>query len=81
VLADDSISAVGTYEPFLSQALSALPERNPKVLLSSKEAPDLIIDIITARDDLEFGAAEQRLDPALEIDSSILQGLFDNATR
>ena len=30
---------------------------------------------------LEFGAAEQRLDPALEIDSSILQGLFDNATR
>ncbi len=51
VLADESISAVGTYEPFLSQALTALPAREPKVLVSSREEPDLIIDIITARDE------------------------------
>ncbi|MFK7859190.1 MAG: ABC transporter substrate-binding protein [Granulosicoccus sp.] len=51
VLSDDSISAVGTYEPFLSQALTAVAERNPKILVSSKNEPDLIIDIITARED------------------------------
>ncbi|MFK7893003.1 MAG: ABC transporter substrate-binding protein [Granulosicoccus sp.] len=51
VLSDDSISAVGTYEPFLSQALTAVAERNPKILVSSKDEPDLIIDIITARED------------------------------
>ncbi len=50
VLADPSISAVGTYEPFLSQAVSALPDRNVRMLVSSKEEPDLIVDIITARD-------------------------------
>lgn len=50
VFADPSIVAVGTYEPFLSQAASALPDRAPRVLVSSREAPDLIIDIITARD-------------------------------
>jgi len=166
VLADDSISAVGTYEPFLSQALTAVPDREPKVLLSSKDEPDLIIDIITARDDdlaahpekyakflrgvyravdffeqdparfaelaaphyglsadevteivdtslsyttyeqalemlgtpdapgtlhgffdqvmelnLEFGAAEVALDADKEIDASVLDGLFDGATR
>ena len=51
VLADDSISAVGTYEPFLSQSLTTVAERNPKILVSSKDEPDLIIDIITARED------------------------------
>lgn len=51
VLADDSISAVGTYEPFLSQSLTTVTERNPKILVSSKDEPDLIIDIITARED------------------------------
>lgn len=166
VLSDDSISAVGTYEPFLSQALTAVAERNPKILVSSKDEPDLIIDIITAREDdlasnpekyakflrgiyravdyfekdpksfaelaaphyglsasevteiidtsltytsyeqsvdylgstdkpgtlfgffdqimelnLEFGAAELKLDAAAEIDSSVLTGLFDGATR
>lgn len=50
VLADASVAAVGTYEPFLSQALTALPDRNPRVLVSSREQPDLIVDIITARD-------------------------------
>jgi NitT/TauT family transport system substrate-binding protein len=50
VLADTSIAAVGTYEPFLSQAVTALPDRSPRILVSSREAPDLIVDIITARD-------------------------------
>lgn len=166
VLSDDSISAVGTYEPFLSQSLTAVAERKPKILVSSKDEPDLIIDIITAREDelatnpekyakflrgiyraidyfdkdpedfaklaaphyglsaaevteiidtsltytsyeqavgfvgsadepgtlygffdqimdlnLEFGAAEVKLDPAKEIDPRVLSGLFDGATR
>lgn len=51
VLADPSVSAVGTYEPFLSQAIPALEDREPRVLVSSKDEPDLIIDIITARDE------------------------------
>jgi len=51
VLADSSIAAVGTYAPYLSQAAAALPDRNPRVLVSSRERPDIIVDIITARDD------------------------------
>lgn len=166
VLADDSISAVGTYEPFLSQSLTTVTERNPKILVSSRDEPDLIIDIITAREDdlaanpekyakflrgiyravdyfnkdpksfaelaaphyglsaaevteiidtsiaytsyeealaflgsssspgtlygffdqimelnIEFGAAEVALDAAKEIDSSVINGLFDGAKR
>lgn len=50
VFADPSIAAVGTYEPFLSQAVSLLPDRQPRVLVSSREQPDIIVDIITARD-------------------------------
>lgn len=50
VLADPSVAAVGTYEPFLSQAQAALPDRSPRILVSSREAPDLIVDIITAND-------------------------------
>lgn len=51
VLADPDVAAVGTYEPFLSQAITALPERAPKILVSSRERSDLIVDVITARDD------------------------------
>lgn len=51
VLADPSVAAVGTYEPFMSQAVAALPDRNVRILLSSREKPDIIVDIITARDD------------------------------
>ena len=51
VFSDPSISAVGTYEPFLSQALPIVADRNPRVLVSSREEPDLIVDIITARDE------------------------------
>ena len=51
VFNDPSISAVGTYEPFLSQAASVLTEREPRILVSSRDEPDIIVDIITARDD------------------------------
>ncbi len=51
VFADPSISAVGTYEPFLSQAAGVLTERQPRVLVSSRDEPDIIVDIITARDE------------------------------
>lgn len=50
VFSDPSIAAVGTYEPFLSQAVQILPDRSPRVLVSSRDEPDLIVDIITARD-------------------------------
>lgn len=50
VFSDPAIAAVGTYEPFLSQALPVVAERNPHILVSSKDEPDLIVDIITARD-------------------------------
>ncbi|WP_181702114.1 ABC transporter substrate-binding protein [Chthonobacter albigriseus] len=51
VFADESVAAVGTYEPFMSQSVKAITNRNPKILVSSKDAPGLIIDIITARQD------------------------------
>jgi NitT/TauT family transport system substrate-binding protein len=50
VFSDPSIAAVGTYEPFLSQAVEIVADRNPRVLVSSREEPDIIVDIITARD-------------------------------
>ena len=51
VFSDRSIAAVGTYEPFLSQAVQIVTDRNPRVLVSSREEPDIIVDIITARDE------------------------------
>ncbi len=50
VFADDSVAAVGTYQPFLSQAVTALPQRKGKLLLSSANS-EIIIDVITARQD------------------------------
>ncbi|CAO3358412.1 ABC transporter substrate-binding protein [Azospirillum melinis] len=50
VFADTGIAAVGTYQPFLSQAITATPARKGKILLSSKDS-DIIIDVITARQD------------------------------
>ena len=166
VFQDNSIAAVGTYEPFLSQALKVVESRKPKVISSSKDAPGLILDIITARQDdlkanpekykkflrgiyravdyykkepakfaeiaaplyglkpeevtdiintslryttyeeaveflgtdgkpgklqplfdqvmqlnLDFGAADTKLDAATQIDNSVVTGLFDNAQR
>lgn len=51
VFSDPSIAAVGTYEPFLSQAVQIVTDRNPRVLVSSREEPDIIVDIVTARDE------------------------------
>ncbi len=51
VFADPSVPVVATYEPFMSQAVKALPERKPRVLISSKDYPGIIIDVITARQD------------------------------
>lgn len=51
VFSDPSIAAVGTYEPFMSQAVKNVPDRKPKIISSSKDAPGLILDIITARQD------------------------------
>lgn len=51
VFADDSISAVATYEPFMSQAVKNSSRQGAKVLLSSKDFPGIIIDVITARKD------------------------------
>jgi NitT/TauT family transport system substrate-binding protein len=51
VFNDPSIAAVGTYEPFLSQAAGILTDREPRILVSSRDEPDIIVDIITAQDD------------------------------
>lgn len=51
VFSDPSIPIVGTFEPFMSQTLKNLPDRNPRILISSKDYPGVVIDIITARKD------------------------------
>jgi NitT/TauT family transport system substrate-binding protein len=48
VFSDRSVAAVGTYEPVLSQVVSAHPERGAHILVSSKDYNDLILDIIMA---------------------------------
>lgn len=51
VFADDSIAAVATYEPFMSQAVKNSTRAGAKILLSSKDYRGIIIDVITARKD------------------------------
>jgi NitT/TauT family transport system substrate-binding protein len=51
VFADPSISAVATYEPFMSQAVKNSAREGARVFLSSKDYKGIIIDIITARQD------------------------------
>jgi NitT/TauT family transport system substrate-binding protein len=48
VFSDRSVAAVGTYEPVLSQVVSAHPELGAHILVSSKDYNDLILDIIMA---------------------------------
>lgn len=61
VFADPSVAAVGTYEPFMGQALKVVANRNAKILVSSKTEPGLITDIITARqDDLAANPAKYK---------------------
>jgi NitT/TauT family transport system substrate-binding protein len=50
VFADPSVAAVASYEPFMSQAVKNLPDRKAKILASSKDS-EIIVDIITARQD------------------------------
>lgn len=49
VFADPSIAAVATYEPFQSQALKTLAQRKPHLLVSSKDYPGYIVDVIIVR--------------------------------
>jgi NitT/TauT family transport system substrate-binding protein len=51
VFSDTSVPVVATYEPFMSQAVKNLPDRKGRILISSKDYPGIIIDIITARQD------------------------------
>ncbi len=51
VFSDPSIAAVGTYEPFMSQSIQIVTDRNPRILVSSSDLPGVIVDIITARDE------------------------------
>lgn len=50
VFADTSVAAVASYEPFMSQAIKTDAARKGKMLLSSKDS-ELIVDVITARQD------------------------------
>lgn len=50
VFTDPSIAAVASYQPFMSQALTNSAKRKPTLLISSKDS-DIIVDVITARQD------------------------------
>ena len=49
IFADNSISAIATYEPFMSQAVKASGRPGARVFFSSKDYRGIIIDVITAR--------------------------------
>ena len=51
VFADTSLAAVVTYQPFLQQIMSIDEARKPKVLVSSADYPDYIVDVMIARND------------------------------
>jgi NitT/TauT family transport system substrate-binding protein len=51
VFADESISAIATYEPFMSQAIQSSSRAGARELLTSRDFPGLIIDAIIARND------------------------------
>ena len=50
VFTDPSVTAVASYQPFISQALSTSADRKPTLLVSSKDS-DIIVDVITVRQD------------------------------
>jgi NitT/TauT family transport system substrate-binding protein len=61
VFADPDVAAAATYEPTLSQALKASNKPGAHILISSKDYPGLITDIITARtDDLRANPEQYR---------------------
>ena len=49
VFADPEVAAAGTYEPTLSQAIKASQKEGAHILVSSKDYPGLITDVIVAR--------------------------------
>lgn len=51
IFADPNVPAVATYEPTLSQALKASNKEGAHILVSSKDYPGLITDVIVARTD------------------------------
>jgi len=51
VFADESIAAIATYEPFMSQAIQNSSRPGAKQLLTSKDYRGLIVDAIIARND------------------------------
>jgi NitT/TauT family transport system substrate-binding protein len=51
VFADPSITAVATYEPYLSQAMKTNSARSPVEIVSSKSYPGYITDVFIVRQD------------------------------
>jgi NitT/TauT family transport system substrate-binding protein len=51
VFADPDVSAVGTYEPVLSQVVATHQDRGAHILASSKDYDDLILDVIFVHTD------------------------------
>ncbi len=61
VFADPSITAVATYEPYMSQAVKVSGRDGSKILYSSKDTPGIITDIISVRrDDLAANPEKYR---------------------
>jgi len=61
VFADPSITAVATYEPYMSQAVKISGREGAKILYSSKDTPGIITDIISVRrDDLAANPEKYR---------------------
>lgn len=48
VFGDTSVAAVGTYEPVLSQVVTAHADRGAHILTSSRDQADLILDVVMA---------------------------------
>jgi NitT/TauT family transport system substrate-binding protein len=51
VFSDTSVAAVATYEPYLSQMLKLTARPGARLLVSSKDYPGIITDVIVARND------------------------------
>ena len=64
-------------------SLAYTPYEQAVAFLGTPDAPGTLHDAFDQimELNLEFGAAEVRLDPAREIDPSVLGGLFDGETR
>ncbi len=61
VFASNSVSAVVSYEPYLSQTLKVDAARNPKEIVSSAKYPGYIVDVIIVRaDDLKANPKKYR---------------------